>query len=105
MTMALRKNIAQLSTVRADCKRKLAEISAPATFGIATTFIEWMFIKFEDERVVLSKHVVVDPDEPETITSTCIVRRNIGLLRQCKTDAGGRQPSSTRFKGAQASKK
>jgi len=93
--MALRKNIAQLSTVRADCKRKLAEISAPATFGIATTFIEWMFIKFEDERVVLSKHVVVDPDEPETITS--IVGRIVGLLRQCKSDAGGGQPSSTRF--------
>eukprot|EP00545_Synedropsis_sp_CCMP1620_P011972 CAMPEP_0119017338 /NCGR_PEP_ID=MMETSP1176-20130426/16255_1 /TAXON_ID=265551 /ORGANISM="Synedropsis recta cf, Strain CCMP1620" /LENGTH=356 /DNA_ID=CAMNT_0006971035 /DNA_START=29 /DNA_END=1095 /DNA_ORIENTATION=+ len=72
------QNIAQLSTVRANRKRTHAEISAPPTFGIATTFIEWVFIKYEDERVVQSKLVVVNPDKAEDITS--ILGRCIGLL-------------------------
>jgi hypothetical protein len=90
------QNIAQLSTVRANRKRTHAEISAPPTFGIATTFIEWVFIKYEDERVVQSKLVVVHPDKAEDITS--ILGRCIGLLRQCKSDAGGDEPSSSRSK-------
>lgn len=49
------QNISQLSSVRANRKRKIDEISKPATFSIATTFIGWVFIKYEDERVLRTK--------------------------------------------------
>lgn len=90
------QNIAQLSSVRANRKRKIDEISFPATFGIATTFVEWVFIKYEDERVVRSTNFVVDPANNDSITS--MVGRISGLLQRCKSDAGGGQPSASRQK-------
>ena len=80
------QNIAQLSSVRANRKRKIDEISNPATFGIATTFIEWVFIKYEDERVLRSKPFVMNPESCESITN--IIERITGLLQMCKSDAG-----------------
>jgi hypothetical protein len=88
------QNIAQLASIRANRKSKSDEISLPGTFGIATTFVEWVFIKYEDERVVRSTSFVVDPTKNDSITS--IVGRISGLLKQCKSDASGGQPSASR---------
>jgi hypothetical protein len=90
------QNIAQLSSIRANRKRKIDEISAPATFGIVTTFIEWVFIKFEDESILRSKPFILNPEIPESITK--MIGQITGLLHKCKKDACGEQPPASRQK-------
>lgn len=93
------QNIAQLSSVRANRKRKLDQISKPATYGIATTFHEWVFIKYDDEQVYRTDSIIVDHARSTSITN--VIGRIIGLLRKCKSDAHREHPpGNCRKKGA-----
>jgi hypothetical protein len=83
------QNIAQLSALRSARKRKHAEISRCSYFGIATTFVEWVFIEVGDGKVCRSNMSVVDPSKPESIRD--IIAQIVGLLKICKEESKTRK--------------
>jgi hypothetical protein len=86
------QNIAQCCALRSTRKRKHDEISSCSYYGIATTFIEWVFIEFGDEQICRSNMTVVDPTKPESIRD--IIGQVVGLLKVCKEDAVSKDENS-----------
>ena len=79
------QNIAQVCALRSARKRKHDEISRCSYYGIATTFVEWVFMEVGDGKICRSKMSVVDPSKPESIRD--IIGQIVGLLKLCKEDA------------------
>lgn len=87
------QNIAQVCALRSTRKRTHEEISRCAYYGIATTFIEWVFIEMEDGKIRRSDMTVVDPSKPDSIRD--IIGKVVGLLKICKEDAGSKELERT----------
>ena len=60
------------------------DMSMPAVYGIATTFVEWVFTKYEDRHVIVSESVIVDRTQPDSIKK--FIGRIVALLQLCKKD-------------------
>jgi hypothetical protein len=84
LELGIAQNMAQLLAVRSTRKRKRGEISPLPVFGIATTFVEWVFIRYDGESIVRSEEAIVDMAQPDSIKR--IIGRIVALLRQCKED-------------------
>ena len=86
------QNIAEVCALRSTRKHKHDEISRCSYYGIATTFVEWVFIEVGDGKICRSNMTVVDPKKPESIRD--IIGQVVGLLKKCKDDALSKEQNS-----------